>query len=649
MRKNTAGQHVGATMNAIADGDPITTGVTLVVTGDGTQSASGGTLAHKGNGVWDYIPTQAETNFNNVMYTFISALAPNQSVTYDTISYDPHDLANLGLTNLDALISSRMATFTYTAPDNTSITAILGDTNELQLNQGSWLTATGFNTVVPDNTTIADTNNILDALTELDSESNLRYTAKALENVVTLGTGVRGLYKFSTNTSATDPTSGKVKTDNANMSLVTELYLSETTDTNFFAAQIISTMKVGDKIMLTQEDDGSKFVFVTVSDTIIDNGGWYTIPVTVTDSGTQIANNKTTIFSLFAQTDSASTIATATRIEMDSNSTKLDVAVGSRMATFSYTTPPTAAAVADAVWDELIAGHVGAGSFGLMLDVPVSSVSGGGGITVQQVVDGVWDALISAHTDVGSFGSMLDVKTSSRMATFTYTAPDNTSIAAILLDTDELQINQGNWLTATGFSTVNPDNASITAILGDTNELQLNQGNWVTADVSGLMLASSYTAPPSVSSIADGVWDELIAGHVDAGSFGLMLDDKISSRMATFSYTAPDNTGISNNGTAIGNLTNFSAGDVTAIVDALENLSAADIKTQMVAALTDPNPEAAMPISGLAEQIAWLFARFAHKQEQTDILQTVNKADGTPISTAAISADGTTTTIAKHS
>mgnify|MGYP003630623133 CR=1 FL=1 len=36
----------------------------------------------------------------------------------------------------------------YTAPDNVSITSILADTNELQLNQGDWLTATGFSTLV---------------------------------------------------------------------------------------------------------------------------------------------------------------------------------------------------------------------------------------------------------------------------------------------------------------------------------------------------------------------------------------------------------------------------------------------------------------------------------------------------------------------
>lgn len=34
-----------------------------------------------------------------------------------------------------------------------------------------------------------------------------------------------------------------------------------------------------------------------------------------------------------------------------------------------------------------------------------------------------------------------------------YTAPDNASITAILADTDELQANQGDWITATGFAT----------------------------------------------------------------------------------------------------------------------------------------------------------------------------------------------------
>jgi hypothetical protein len=50
----------------------------------------------------------------------------------------------------------------------------------------------------------------------------------------------------------------------------------------------------------------------------------------------------------------------------------------------AYTgTPPTAASIADAVWDELRAGHTTSATFGFYLDAAISSVSGGGGGVVN--------------------------------------------------------------------------------------------------------------------------------------------------------------------------------------------------------------------------------------------------------------------------
>jgi len=43
---------------------------------------------------------------------------------------------------------------------------------------------------------------------------------------------------------------------------------------------------------------------------------------------------------------------------------RLDAAISSRLASASYTTPPTVGAVADQVWDEALSGHVDAGSAG---------------------------------------------------------------------------------------------------------------------------------------------------------------------------------------------------------------------------------------------------------------------------------------------
>lgn len=204
---------------------------------------------------------------------------------------------------------------------------------------------------------------------------------------------------------------------------------------------------------------------------------------------------------------------------------------------------PTAAQIADAVWDEAQADHVAAGSFGLVAseiadiladtnelqtddvpgliaalndldaaavnaevdtaladigldhlinsalptswaaDVAANSVfdqiaddgtaaydrttdslqaiadSGGGGPTAAQIADAVWDELQSGHVTAGSFGEIA------------------TEIASILADTDELQSD----------------------------------------DVPGLIAALN---DPTAAAIADAVWDELQSAHVTAGSFG---------------------------------------------------------------------------------------------------------------------------------
>jgi len=100
---------------------------------------------------------------------------------------------------------------------------------------------------------------------------------------------------------------------------------------------------------------------------------------------------------------------------------------------------------------------------------------------------------------------------------FNTVAPDNASITAILADTNELQINQGAWATADVSALATEANATSnksavitqvdanetkidllqvdsTAILADTNELQTNQGAWLTADVSALATETNATS-----------------------------------------------------------------------------------------------------------------------------------------------------------
>lgn len=75
MKKNVASQVIGAQMVAAADGSAFTGTVTCYVTGDGGTQALGangsGVCAHEGNGFHTYGPSQAETNYDHVAFTFI--------------------------------------------------------------------------------------------------------------------------------------------------------------------------------------------------------------------------------------------------------------------------------------------------------------------------------------------------------------------------------------------------------------------------------------------------------------------------------------------------------------------------------------------------------------------------------------------------
>lgn len=189
MKKNVTGQSVGAQMITIADGSDFTGTVTAEVTVDGgTKTAGGGTVTHEGEGYHSYAPTQAETNGDHIAFSFSGTGALTSTIqvytnfpqttdhttplatidfTVNSILIDTDDLQKnqgdwLTATGFNTVVPPSVAQFDartipsddyfvvtdYTAPDNASITSILADTNELQLNQGNWLTATGFSTLV---------------------------------------------------------------------------------------------------------------------------------------------------------------------------------------------------------------------------------------------------------------------------------------------------------------------------------------------------------------------------------------------------------------------------------------------------------------------------------------------------------------------
>lgn len=92
MKKNAGSQVIGAQLVAVADGSAFTGSVTCYVTGNGGTQAAGtngsGACANEGNGYYTYVPTQAETNYDQIGFTFIGSGAVPVTVNVYTEADD---------------------------------------------------------------------------------------------------------------------------------------------------------------------------------------------------------------------------------------------------------------------------------------------------------------------------------------------------------------------------------------------------------------------------------------------------------------------------------------------------------------------------------------------------------------------------------
>lgn len=192
------------------------------------------------------------------------------------------------------------------------------------------------------------------------------------------------------------------------------------------------------------------------------------------------------------------------------------------------------------------------------IDVDVSSVGGGTSITAADV----WSYATRTVTG-GTIDTNLDMRgTDNALLAASYVDPDNASIAAILVDTAELQANQGNWLTATGFATpTNVSNAQ-TAIISEisANEVKIDA------------LAADVAAIPTVAPLDAMQTQSAVAAAITAA-------EPISANITEVA------------GVAITGVADFRA-DVSSLatqasVDALNDVSAADVRAQVDASLAD--------------------------------------------------------------
>lgn len=176
-----------------------------------------------------------------------------------------------------------------------------------------------------------------------------------------------------------------------------------------------------------------------------------------------------------------------------------------------------AAAVIDAIWDELMSDHTTAGSFGQRLQIVRANTAQAGGtntITLDAGASAVTDfyanqtIFLVGGTGIGQSKKISTYNGTSKVATVDSnwaTQPDVTTVFLILPD---------YILTGTG--------ASATEVWSyGTRALTDKAGFSLAADQSAVTIGTiNALAAAALTSIEDEIWDAAISGHVGAGSFG---------------------------------------------------------------------------------------------------------------------------------
>jgi hypothetical protein len=238
--------------------------------------------------------------------------------------------------------------------------------------------------------------------------------------------------------------------------------------------------------------------------------------------------------------------------------------------------PPTVGAIADQVWDEATSGHVGAGTTGKAL---TDAGAAGTPPTVVEIADGVWDEVIAGHLTGGTTGAALNGAGSAGdpWTTSLPGAYGAGTAGKIVGDNVNAAITSrmATYTQPTGFlaATFPSDPADQSLVIAATDavmaRLGVPAGASVVADIATRLATAGYTVPPTPAEIADGVWDELIAGHLGAGSTGAALNGA-GSAGDPWTTTLPGAYGAGTAGKIVGdniNATVSSRGSQTSVDD----------------------------------------------------------------------------------
>lgn len=225
-------------------------------------------------------------------------------------------------------------------------------------------------------------------------------------------------------------------------------------------------------------------------------------------------------------------------------------------------TPPTAAAIADAVWDEPASGHVTAGTEGKSQADQLAFGAPPTPPTAAAIADAVWDEATSGHVTAGSEGkALIDAAAAG-------TPPTAAAIADAVWDEPK-----ADHVTATNFGDLGAEGFTLAADQA-VNATKIGGVAQTGRDIGASVLVGDKTGFSLSTAGILAIWHQLLTAVVTTGSIGKLIKDNldaaISSRStyageAVASVTAPVTVGTNNDKTGYA----LSAAGVSAIWDQL--------------------------------------------------------------------------------
>lgn len=344
MKKNVASQVIGAHLVSATDGSAFTGTVTVYVTIDrGTQaigSVGSGVCTHEGNGFHTYAPAQAETNGDHVAFTFVGSGAVGCTVqVYPNFPQTGDSFARLGAP-VGASISADVA-------------AVQSDTDNIQTRLPAALVSGRMDASVGAVANDAITAAALasDAGTEIGTAvwaSTTRLLTAGTNIVLTKGTGVTGFNDLSA-----AAVNAEVDTAISDAALATAANLA--TVAGYIDTEVAAIKAKTDNLPASPAAVGDIPSAAAVADAVWDEAISGHLGAGSTGAAVNAAGSSGDPWS--TPLPGAYGAGTAGQIVGDA----LDAAISTRAAPGDV---PSAGAVADAVWDEALSGHVSTGTAG---------------------------------------------------------------------------------------------------------------------------------------------------------------------------------------------------------------------------------------------------------------------------------------------